>query len=67
MDYDPYVMIYNKPKAPKQIRLLQRWCNSKVAFRAIPNFYDFDPKKRKEMREKNEIKNKSSKNTSNTI
>lgn len=32
--FDPYVMIYDKPNASKQIRALQRWCNSKQLFRS---------------------------------
>lgn len=46
MGYDPYVMIYNKPHAPREIRWLQRWCNNRKIFKTTPNFYDFDPKKR---------------------
>lgn len=38
MGYDPYVMIYDKPNAPKEIRRLQRWCNNKFIFRAEPDF-----------------------------
>ena len=34
LDYDPYVMVYNKPKAPKITKQLQRWCNSKWIFRS---------------------------------
>lgn len=34
LDYDPFVMIYNKPKAPKVTRQLQRWCNNKWIFRS---------------------------------
>ena len=34
LDYDPYVMIYNKPKAPKVTKRLQRWCNNKFIFRS---------------------------------
>lgn len=45
MGYAPYVMIWNKPKAPKEIRYLQRWCNNRKIFKTTPNFYDFDPKK----------------------
>lgn len=45
MGYDPYVMIYDKPNAPREIRLLQRWCNNKIIFRTEPDFYKFDPKK----------------------
>lgn len=44
-NFDPYVMIYDKPNAPKQIRYLQRWCNNKIIFRSEPDFYKFDPKK----------------------
>lgn len=43
--YDPYVMIYDKPNAPKEIRDLQRWCNSKFIFKSCPNFYDYDRRK----------------------
>ena len=43
LGYSPYVMIYNKPEAPDEIRLLQRWCNSKNAFYSIPDFWDFNP------------------------
>jgi hypothetical protein len=45
MGYDPYVMIYDKPHAPREVRLLQRWCNNKIIFRAEPDFYKYDPKK----------------------
>lgn len=45
MGYAPYVMIWNKPKAPREIRHLQRWCNNRKFFKTTPNFYDFDPKK----------------------
>ena len=43
MGYDPYVMIYNKPTASREIRLLQRWCNNRRIFRSVKNFYDYDP------------------------
>ena len=39
--YDPYVMIYNKPSAPKEIRHLQRWCNNKVIFKSCRRFEDY--------------------------
>ena len=45
MGYDPYVMIYDKPHAPREIRLLQRWCNNRRIFRAEPDFYKYDPKR----------------------
>lgn len=45
MGYDPYVMVYDKPNAPREIRLLQRWCNNRLIFRAEPDFYKYDPKR----------------------
>ena len=45
LGFDPYVMIYDKPNAPREIRLLQRWCNNRLIFRAEPDFYKFDPKR----------------------
>ena len=32
MGFDPYVMIYDKPNATREIRLLQRWCNNRLVF-----------------------------------
>ena len=43
MGYDPYVMIYNKPNAPKQIRNLQRWCNNRIIFKSVKRFEDYKP------------------------
>lgn len=34
MGYDPYVMVYDKPNAPAEIRALQRWCNNKIIFKS---------------------------------
>lgn len=45
LGYSPYVMIYNKPAAPQEVRWLQRWCNNKWVFRTTPRFEDYDPKK----------------------
>lgn len=45
MGYAPYVMIYDKPHAPREIRLLQRWCNNRLIFRSEPDFYKYDPKR----------------------
>ena len=45
MGYDPYVMIYNKPNAPREIRLLQRWCNNKRIFKKCSRFEDYDPRR----------------------
>lgn len=46
LGYDPYVMIYDKPHAPKEIRNLQRWCNNKRIFKKVPRFEDYDTAKR---------------------
>lgn len=43
LGYDPYVMIYNKPEAPKDIRRLQRWCNNKIIFKKCRDFKDYKP------------------------
>lgn len=43
LGYDPYVMIYNKPSAPQEIRDLQRWCNNKVIFKSCRKFEDYVP------------------------
>ena len=43
LGYDPYVMIYDKPHAPREVRLLQRWCNNKIIFNAEPDFGKYDP------------------------
>lgn len=43
LDYDPYVMIYNKNELPRghQIRKLQRWVNNKFVFRSCERFEDY--------------------------
>ena len=45
LGYDPYVMVYDKPHAPKEIRALQRWCNNKLIFKSCPKFEDYDRKR----------------------
>jgi hypothetical protein len=45
LGYDPYVMIYDKPHAPREIRLLQRWVNNKIIFKSVRRFEDYDCKK----------------------
>lgn len=44
LNYDPYVMIYDKPHAPQQIRYLQRWVNNKIIFRSTERFEEYNPK-----------------------
>lgn len=41
MQFDPYVMIYDKPHAPKDIKRLQRWCNNKFIWRSCERFEDY--------------------------
>lgn len=41
LDYDPFVMVYNKTMAPKTTRHLQRWCNNKWIFRTCERFEDY--------------------------
>lgn len=41
LGYSPYVMIYQKETAPKQIRQLQRWCNNRWIFRSIQRFEEY--------------------------
>ena len=45
MGFDPYIMIYDKPNAPRDVRLLQRWCNNKFIFKSTKKFEDYDPKR----------------------
>lgn len=47
MNFDPYVMIFNKPSAPQEVRRLQSWCNNRKIFRTQPDFYKYDPKLRR--------------------
>ena len=44
MGFDPYVMVYDKPNAPQEIRRLQRWCNSKVIWKRCQKFEDYKPR-----------------------
>lgn len=41
LGYDPYVMIYDKPHAPKEIKRLQRWCNNKYIFKSTTRFEEY--------------------------
>lgn len=44
LDYDPYVMIFNKELCPRVTKRLQRWVNSKFIWRSINNFDDYGKK-----------------------
>lgn len=41
LGYSPYVMIYQKESAPKQVRRLQRWVNNRFIFRSCERFEDY--------------------------
>ena len=41
LGYNPYVMIFDKPNAPKDIKRLQRWCNNRYIFKSCQNFEDY--------------------------
>ncbi len=41
LDYDPYVMIYDKPNAPKEVKRLQRWVNNRVIFKSCERFEEY--------------------------
>ena len=41
LGYNPYVMVYDKPNAPKEVKRLQRWCNNRTIFKKCPNFRDY--------------------------
>lgn len=45
LGYDPYVMVYDKPNAPLEIKDLQRWCNAKQIMKAQPDFRAYNPRK----------------------
>ncbi len=41
LGYSPYVMIYQKDTAPREVRRLQRWCNAKWIFGSCKKFSDY--------------------------
>ncbi|MGN1027556.1 MAG: radical SAM protein, partial [Faecousia sp.] len=41
LGYDPYVMVYDKPNAPAEIKQLQRWVNNKFVFRKCERFEEY--------------------------
>lgn len=44
LDYDPYIMIYDKYNAPKKTRHLARYVNNKRIFRVVERFDEYDSK-----------------------
>ena len=41
LGFDPFVMVYDKPHAPREIKDLQRWCNNKIIFKSCRKFEDY--------------------------
>lgn len=41
LDYDPYVMIFNRSSAPKETRKMARWVNNKFIWRKCERFEDY--------------------------
>ena len=41
LGYRPYVMVYDKPHAPREIRRIQGWCNNNRIFRTVQRFEDY--------------------------
>lgn len=39
--YDPYLMIFNKQSAPKEIKHMQRWVNGKAIWRSCETFDEY--------------------------
>ena len=42
LGYRPYVMVYDKPHAPQEIRNLQRWCNNRRIFQSVRRFEQYN-------------------------
>ena len=42
LGFDPYVMVYNKANAPRELRMLQRWCNNIRIFRKCRKFEEYN-------------------------
>ena len=40
--FDPYIMVYDKINAPKEVRRMQRWVNNKRIFNVVKRFEDYD-------------------------
>ncbi len=40
--FEPYVMVYDKINAPKEVKKMQRWVNNKRIFNVVKKFEDYD-------------------------
>ena len=41
MGFDPYIMVFDKPHAPKETKRLQRWVNNRFIFKSVKRFEDY--------------------------
>ena len=41
LGFYPFVMIYDKPNAPQEVKRLQRWCNNRIIFGKVKNFEEY--------------------------
>lgn len=41
LGFYPYVMIYDKANAPREVKRLQQWCNNKFIFKSCKKFEDY--------------------------
>lgn len=62
LGFSPYVMVYNKPSAPQEVRDLQTWCNNRIAFHSVPDFHDFIPRRLQHGDYQDKIKSKKNTN-----
>lgn len=49
MGYKPYVMVYDKPNAPQEIRNLQRWCNNIKIYKSARLFEEYERKDKEDL------------------
>lgn len=45
MKFDPYLMVYDKPHAPRILLDMQRWCNNKTIFHSTKTFAEYERSK----------------------
>ena len=45
LGFEPFVMVYNKPGADRDLIQLQRWCNNKIIFGKCQRFEDYHDRK----------------------
>lgn len=41
LGFSPYIMVYDKPNAPREVKRMQRWCNNRIIFKSCPRFEDY--------------------------